>query len=144
MGEGMFAERLNVLFERARARGQPLTNEDVERLTNGAITANHVWRLRNGRNANPTLETVQQLATAFGVSLDYFGGREDGTDDVAIRRALAQPELRHLVARLGTNVLDARDAARMAQIVEIFLGTTPEKAGEPHEQTDSAGPAAPE
>jgi len=38
-----FGDRLNRLFERARARGQPLTNEDIERLTNGRIRANHVW-----------------------------------------------------------------------------------------------------
>ena len=142
--KGTFAERLNLLFERARARGQPLTNEDVERLTNGAITANHVWRLRNGRNTNPTLETLQRLAAVFGVALDYFGGQDEAPDEAAIRRALAQPELRSLMARLGQNVLSADDTARMAQIVDIFLTKPHEKADEPDERTDSAGPAAPE
>lgn len=116
-----FAERLNGLFERARARGEPLTNEDVERLTGGLISANHVWRLRNGRNPNPGLETVQALADVFGVALDYFAGRDDGGDDAAIRRVLAQPELRGLVARLGTSRVSGRDAVRLANIVEAFL-----------------------
>jgi len=116
-----FGDRLNRLFERARAEGRPLTNEDVERLTNGRISANHVWRLRNGRNHNPGLDTLQLLAGVFGVALDYFGGGDDEGDEDAIRRALAQPELRGLVVRLGTAQVSPRDAARLAGIVEVLL-----------------------
>ena len=123
-----FADRLNRLFDRARARGEPLTNEEVERRTGGLVSANHVWRLRNGRNQNPGLETLQALADVFGVSLDYFAGRDEAGDEGAIRRALAQPELRSLVARLGTAQVSPRDAARLAGIVDVFLkddGSTP-------------------
>ena len=116
-----FADRLNKLFERAQARGEPLTNQDVERLTGGFITTNHVWRLRNGRNPNPGLETLQALAAVFGVALDYFAGHDEDSDEAAIRLALAQPELRGLVARLGTSQVSGRDAARLANIVEAFL-----------------------
>jgi len=144
MGKSTFAERLNLLFERARTRGQPLTNDDVERLTNGAISANHVWRLRNGRNPNPGLETVQRLAEVFGVALDYFAGREEDAHEAAIRRALTQPELRPVVARLGMNPLSAHDAARMAQLVDLFLDQSQEKAGESNERLDSGGPTASE
>jgi transcriptional regulator with XRE-family HTH domain len=91
-----FSDRLNLLFERARARGEPLANEDVEQRTGGLVTANHVWRLRNGRSQNPGLETLQALADVFGVGLDYFAGREDDRD-AAIQRALAQPKWRDLV-----------------------------------------------
>jgi transcriptional regulator with XRE-family HTH domain len=121
-----FADRLNQLFERARARGEPLTNEDVEQRTGGLVTANHVWRMRSGRSQNPGLETLQALAGVFGVGLDYFAGREDG-NDTAIRRALAQPEWRDLVTRLGTTQVSPRDAARLANIVEAFLAEYPEE-----------------
>jgi transcriptional regulator with XRE-family HTH domain len=117
----VFADRLNSLFERARARGESLTNEDIERRTGGLVSANHVWRLRNGRNQNPGLETVQALADVFGVALDYFAGRDEPSDEAAIRRALAQPEFRGLVARLGTTQVSQRDASRLAAIVEAFL-----------------------
>ena len=126
----VFADRLNSLFERARARGEPLTNEDIERRTNGVVSANHVWRLRNGRNQNPGLETLQALAEVFGVALDYFAGRDDVGDEAAIHRALAQPEFRDLVARLGTARVSPRDAARLAGIVEAFLAEEP-GTGEP-------------
>jgi len=116
-----FGDRLNRLFKRARAQGRPLTNEDIERLTNGRISANHVWRLRNGRNHNPGLDTLQILAGVFGVALDYFGGYDDEDDEGAIRRALAQPELRELVVRLGEVQVSPRDAARLARIVDVLL-----------------------
>jgi transcriptional regulator with XRE-family HTH domain len=116
-----FGDRLNRLFERARERGRPLTNEDIERLTNGRISANHVWRLRHGRNHNPGLDTLQLLADVFGVALDYFGGYDDESDEGAIRRALAQPELREVVVRLGTVQVSPRDAARLARIVDVLL-----------------------
>jgi len=117
-----FADRLNELFARARAQGRSLTNEDVERLTNGRISANHVWRLRNGRNHNPGLDTLQLLAGVFGVALDYFGGGDDEGDEDAIRRALARPELRVLVTRLGTADVTPRDAVRLAKVLDAFLG----------------------
>ena len=117
----MFADRLNRLFDRARVQGAPLSNEEVERRTGGVVSANHVWRLRNGRNQNPGLETLQALADVFNVSLDYFAGRDEESDEAAIHQALAQPELRSLVARLGTARVNPRDAARLAAIVEVFL-----------------------
>lgn len=140
-----FAERLNRLFERERARGRALTNEDIERLTDGAVSANHVWKLRHNRRANPTLETLQALARVFGVGLDYFGGGEpaENQDEVAIRRALAQPEVRHIVARMGTRIVTPRDAARMARILDVLLDDANGKETGPDEQTDPAGPAPP-
>lgn len=117
----MFADQLNRLFDRARARGEPLTNEEVERRTGGRLSANHVWRLRTGRNANPGLETLELLAGVFGVSLDYFAGRDNDADEAAIRRALAQPELRSIVTRLGTSDVSARDTARLSGIIDAFL-----------------------
>jgi len=116
-----FADRLNLLFERARVQGNPLTNEDVERLSGGAISANYVWRLRSGRNPNPSLRTLEILADAFGVGLDYFRGDVDANEEAAIRRAAAQPDVRHFVARLGTRALKPEDVTRMAEILEIFL-----------------------
>lgn len=141
MSKETFADRLNLLFERARAQGMPLTNEDVERRSNGAITANYVWRLRHSPNANPSLQTLEVLANVFGVGLDYFRGKVDDDDEAAIRRAVAQPDVRHLIARLGTRALSPRDAMRMAEIMEIFLRDaqeTPEN-GEGH--AEPRGPA---
>lgn len=80
----------------------------------------------------------------FGVALDYFGGQNEAPDEAAIRRALAQPELRSMMARLGRSVLSTDDATRMAQIVDIFLTKPHDRVGEPDERADSAGSAAPE
>jgi hypothetical protein len=38
-------------------------------------------------------------------------------------RALAQPELREVVVRLGTVQVSPRDAARLARIVDVLLPT---------------------
>jgi transcriptional regulator with XRE-family HTH domain len=143
MAKETFAQRLNLLFERARLQGTPLTNEDVERLSNGAITANYVWRLRHSPRANPTLQTLEALADVFGVGLDYFRGKVENDDEAAIRRAMAQPDVRHLVAKLGTQPLSPQDSARMAQIVEIFLRDTQETPdhGDQHAEPGDPEPA---
>jgi transcriptional regulator with XRE-family HTH domain len=143
MSKETFADRLNLLFERARAHGTPLTNEDVERLSKGAISANYVWRLRHSPHANPSLQTLEALADVFGVGLDYFRGKVDDADEAAIRRAVAQPDVRHLVARLGTRALSPRDAARMAEIMEIFLRDTQEtpQNGEGHAEPGDLAPS---
>lgn len=148
MARETFAERLNLLFERTRLLGKPLTNEDVERLSGGTISANYVWRLRSGRNPNPSLRTLEVLADVFGVGLDYFRGDVDDDDEAAIRRAAAQPDVRHLVARLGTQALKPEDAARMVEILEIFLrdaqGNTQETPRGGAGQPESGGPPPPQ
>ena len=103
-------------------------------MTHGRISANHVWRLRNGRNHNPGLDTLQYLAGVFGVALDYFAGHDDEGDEDVIRRALARPELRVLVTRLGTADVTPRDAARLARVLDAFLDDA--AAPEDTDQTD--------
>jgi len=38
------------------------------------ISKPHVWELEKGKTKNPSLELLKQLATFYGVSLDYLAG----------------------------------------------------------------------
>ncbi len=96
----------------------------------GQGLSDHVWRLRNGRNLNPGLDTLQALANVFDVSLDFLASRDERDNEALIRRALAQPELRGLVARLGSAQVSPRDAARLAGIIDAFFLVDP-PPGEP-------------
>ncbi|WP_131741773.1 hypothetical protein [Actinomadura roseirufa] len=77
-----------------------------------------MWKLRTGRQPNPTLRTLRTLATFFEVPMSYFGDGEDavrtgglltllalmrdGDVDDATLRALAglSPEGRRMVSEV--------------------------------------------
>jgi ESX-1-secreted protein regulator len=58
----------------------PKSNSDVAEAITGAtgeeISHSTVWKLRTGRQPNPTLRTLRALAAFFRVPIGYFGDDE--------------------------------------------------------------------
>ncbi|RDI64989.1 helix-turn-helix domain-containing protein [Nocardia pseudobrasiliensis] len=93
-------DKLNYLFETVHPKDRgPWSHPEVHRATGVAIST--LSDLRTGKNANPTLETLQRLARFFGVDPAYFF---DTPRSDRIREQLDQvAELRTLAAALEDN-----------------------------------------
>lgn len=67
------SEKLDVLLRTVRhADGRPLTYDDVELGTQRRVSRSYVWKLRNGRNRNPSLDVIEALSEFFAVPPAYF------------------------------------------------------------------------
>lgn len=62
-------ERVDLLFTHP-PRGRRLTYSDVQRL--GGVEPAAISRIRSGQTKEPSYLTVQGLARAFGIPVDYF------------------------------------------------------------------------
>ena len=62
-------ERVDLLFTHP-PRGRRLTYSDVQRL--GGVEPAAISRIRSGQTKEPSYLTVQGLAQAFGIPVDYF------------------------------------------------------------------------
>ncbi len=71
-----------------RADGREYTYDDVERGTDGRVSRSYVWKLRHGRNGNPSLDVIEALSQFFMVPPSYFFG-QPLADDVQAREAAA-------------------------------------------------------
>lgn len=67
------SERVEFLFQRITdpILGSEYTNADIA-CASEKLTVPEVAAIRDGENANPTLEQLMDLAYAFGVSPSYF------------------------------------------------------------------------
>lgn len=66
-----------------RSDGREFTYDDVERGTDGRVSRSYVWKLRHGRNNNPSLDVIEALSQFFGVPPAYFFGPPLSDDDAA-------------------------------------------------------------
>ncbi len=55
-----------------RSDGREYTYDDVEQGTDGRVSRSYVWKLRHGRNSNPSLDVIEALAMFFRVEPEYF------------------------------------------------------------------------
>jgi len=62
-------ERVDLLFTHP-PRGRRLTYSDVQRL--GGVEPAAISRIRSGQTKEPSYLTVQGIAQAFGIHVDYF------------------------------------------------------------------------
>jgi transcriptional regulator with XRE-family HTH domain len=95
-------EKLDHLFKTVRRPdGREFTYDQVEKGTSGAVSRSYVWKLRNGRNENPSLEVIEALARFFEVPVTYFfeGVDVPSQDAVAVANLLRNPALRRLAER---------------------------------------------
>jgi transcriptional regulator with XRE-family HTH domain len=97
------SEKIDHLFRTVRRPdGREYTYDDVERGTRGRVSRSYVWKLRHGRNCNPSLDVIESLSEFFRVPPSYFFGdalREDGSArEVAAVAALLQDDAARTVA----------------------------------------------
>lgn len=95
-------DKMDYLFKTIRRPdGREYTYDDVERGTAGAVSRSYVWKLRHGRNRNPSLVVIEALGQFFDVPVTYFFESAQNPDDARVAAAVAglirQPGLRKLV-----------------------------------------------
>jgi transcriptional regulator with XRE-family HTH domain len=98
------SDKIDHLFRTVRRDdGREFTYDDVERGTRGRVSRSYVWKLRHGRNRNPSLDVIEALSQFFRVPPSYFFGHELETDELAQRSAeiasLLQDDSARQVAR---------------------------------------------
>lgn len=101
-----FSERLSDLFEKVHPPGRgPYTYAELSRKiqeeSGVQLTPSAIHALRRGHRPNPTMQTIQALADAFGVPAGYF------FDDEVAEQTLA--------------VLEVREAMRDQQVAGVAL-----------------------
>jgi transcriptional regulator with XRE-family HTH domain len=83
------SEKIDHLFHTVRRPdGREFTYDDVEQGTAGRVSRSYVWKLRHGRNRNPSLDVIEALGEFFRVPPTYFFG--DGSADAGAGREAAQ------------------------------------------------------
>jgi len=81
------SEKIDHLFHTVRRQdGREYTYDDVEQGTGGRVSRSYVWKLRHGRNRNPSLDVIEALGEFFRVPPTYFFG-EPLPDDETAREA---------------------------------------------------------
>lgn len=69
------AEKIDYLFRTVRrSDGREYTYDEVEQGTSGRVSRSYVWKLRHGRNRNPSLDVIEALSEFFHVPPQYFFG----------------------------------------------------------------------
>jgi transcriptional regulator with XRE-family HTH domain len=106
MKTNQFALRLNRLFkEKTRPDGREYSQTEVLDELQGVITRVYLWKLRNGRAANPSLNVIQGLADFFAVKPNYFfeedaestGSPFDLAYEIQLKVADLEPEQQQIV-----------------------------------------------
>jgi transcriptional regulator with XRE-family HTH domain len=64
------AEQVDILFQHGRERGLPVTYRSIAKAT--GETANNLFRIHHGQNANPGLRTLSALVAYFDTDLGYL------------------------------------------------------------------------
>jgi transcriptional regulator with XRE-family HTH domain len=95
------SEKIDHLFlSIRRPDGREYTYDEVEAGTEGRVSRSYIWKLRHGRNRNPSLDVIEALSEFFGVPPGYFfGASSDGSEDLALSAVMRDSQTRALVER---------------------------------------------
>lgn len=67
------SEKIDYLFRTVRRPdGREFTYDEVQRGTEGRVSRSYVWKLRHGRNRNPSLDVIEALSEFFNVPPSFF------------------------------------------------------------------------
>ncbi len=115
-------DKIDYLFKTIRRPdGREYTYDEVERGTEGAVSRSYVWKLRHGRNRNPSLEVIEALGRFFDVPVTYFFAAGDKADDAreaaAIAGLIRNPGMRKLAEQA-----QGLSAEALAVLTEMAAG----------------------
>jgi transcriptional regulator with XRE-family HTH domain len=135
-----FAEKLERLFQVMHEVGKkPHSTREIARRTERLhkqdrgvvpVTATYIGHLRNGDRSNPSMEAMNSIAAAFGVSAGYFTNdpeivskidRELDELEEFHRNPLAALAAETALVRARTANLDAMDRAKLDRMVKAFM-----------------------
>jgi len=118
-----FALRLNRLFEEKRKPdGKQYSQAEVLDGARGTLTRVYLWKLRNGRAVNPSLQVIQGLADFFAVDPGYFfetdeakgasteNHAKDLAREISIRSARLSSHEQRIVLFIIDGILKAKKA----------------------------------
>jgi transcriptional regulator with XRE-family HTH domain len=109
------SEKIDHLFRTVRrGDGREYTYDDVEQGTGGRVSRSYVWKLRHGRNRNPSLDVLESMAEFFHVPPEYFF--TSGPEDEA--RAVALAEMASLLQDEGVRLVAERARGLSATSLE--------------------------
>jgi transcriptional regulator with XRE-family HTH domain len=107
-GSTRFADLLNYLFaSHLSPRGKPYTLKEVSDATGGYFSIAYLSLLRRGGIERPSPERIRALADFFSVDMSFFLGEDPSFEerhaemDEALRRALADPQVREFALRIN-------------------------------------------
>jgi transcriptional regulator with XRE-family HTH domain len=103
-----------------RPDGRVYTYDEVEAGTGGRVSRSYVWKLRNGRNRNPSLDVIEALADFFGVPASYFFGDWLAEDGAAREAAAVAALLRDQDARALVEKSRGLSAAAMSALIAML------------------------
>ncbi len=94
------SQKIDHLFRTVRREdGREYTYDDVERGTRGRVSRSYVWKLRHGRNCNPSLDVIEAMSQFFRVPPSYFFGAALRDEETAKEAAEIASLLRDEAAR---------------------------------------------
>jgi transcriptional regulator with XRE-family HTH domain len=116
------SEKIDHLFHTVRRPdGREFTYDDVEQGTAGRVSRSYVWKLRHGRNRNPSLDVIEALGEFFRVPPSYFFGDNTGDKEATREAAAVAALLRDASARKvaeRARGLSPQSVAAIADMVE--------------------------
>lgn len=120
------SEKIDHLFHSVRRQdGREFTYDDVEQGTAGKVSRSYVWKLRHGRNRNPSLDVIEALSEFFRVPPSFFfgAGIMDGSaaKDAADVAALLQDKSARAVAERARG-LSPQSLNAVLDLVENLRG----------------------
>lgn len=115
------SEKIDHLFRMVRRDdNREFTYDDVERGTNGQVSRSYVWKLRHGRNRNPSLDVIESLSEFFSVPPSFFFGESIERDAQAQALAEAAALLKDPAARLVADRARGLSAASLEAVVNLL------------------------
>lgn len=82
-----------------RPDGREYTYDEIERGTKGHVSRSYVWKLRNGRSQNPSLDVIESLAEFFHVPPEFFFSVDGDPEDMQRQTAMVAALLHDPAAR---------------------------------------------
>lgn len=83
------------------------------------VSKPHVWELEKGKTKNPSLELLKQLATLYGVSLDFLAGLGESQG--------ADPRYSALLRKLDPESMSESDWKVVEQAMDFAVSVIKEK-----------------
>ena len=113
--------KIDLLFRTViRGDGREFTYDDVEQGTDGRVSRSYVWKLRHGKNTNPSLDVLEALATFFRVPPEFFFSGSQEHETRSLRLASASAVMEDPAARMVAERARGLSAASLEAVGRLL------------------------
>lgn len=141
------SEKIDLLFRSVRRGDREYTYDDVEQGTAGRVSRSYVWKLRHGKNNNPSLDVLEALSQFFRVPPDYFFNDSGEASGRSVQRAAVAAILDDPAARSVAEQargLSAQSLEAVSRLLENLHAIERTKTWMEQEAAAGRGKARPE